>query len=60
MMRNYTKINGFTLVEMAIVLVIIGLLISAFLTPLTVQLEQNRNAEARRDLAEIKDRKSVV
>ena len=46
---------GFTLVEMAIVLVIIGLLISAFLTPLTAQLEQNRNAEARRDLAEIKE-----
>ena len=46
---------GFTLVEMAIVLVIVGLLISAFLTPLTVQLEQNRNAEARRDLAEIKE-----
>ena len=46
---------GFTLVEMAIVLVIIGLLISAFLTPLTAQLEQNRNAEAHRDLAETKE-----
>lgn len=46
---------GFTLVEMAMVLVIVGLIISAFLTPLTVQLEQSRNAEARRDLAEIKE-----
>lgn len=46
---------GFTLVEMAIVLVIIGLLISAFLTPLAAQLEQSRNAEVRRDLAEIKE-----
>lgn len=47
--------SGFTLVEMAIVLVIIGLLVSAFLTPLTVQLEQSRNTEARRDLSEIKE-----
>ena len=47
--------SGFTLVEMAIVLVIVGLLISAFLTPLTAQLEQSRNAEVRRDLAETKE-----
>ncbi|MEI2636142.1 MAG: type II secretion system protein GspG [Methylotenera sp.] len=40
---------------MAIVLVIVGLVISAFLTPLTAQLEQARNAEARRDLSEIKE-----
>ncbi|HNV88916.1 MAG TPA: prepilin-type N-terminal cleavage/methylation domain-containing protein [Methylotenera sp.] len=52
----YTKHkSGFTLVEMAIVLVIVGLVISAFLTPLTAQLEQARNAEARRDLSEIKE-----
>ncbi len=49
------KTSGFTLVEMAMVMVIIGLIISAFLTPLTAQLEQSRNAEARRDLAEIKE-----
>jgi prepilin-type N-terminal cleavage/methylation domain-containing protein len=47
--------SGFTLVEIAIVLVIVGLLISAFLTPLAAQLEQSRNAEARRDLLEIKE-----
>jgi prepilin-type N-terminal cleavage/methylation domain-containing protein len=47
--------SGFTLIEMAIVLVIVGLLISAFLTPLAAQLEQSRNAEVRRDLAEIKE-----
>ncbi len=47
--------SGFTLVEMAIVLVIVGLLLSAFLTPLLAQFEQSRNAEARRDLAEIKE-----
>lgn len=49
------KNKGFTLVEMAIVLVIIGLLIAAFLIPLTAQLEQTRNAEAHRDLLEIKE-----
>ena len=49
------KDKGFTLVEMAIVLVIIGLLATAFLTPLSAQLEQSRNTEARRDLAEIKE-----
>jgi|APLak6261671146_1056082.scaffolds.fasta_scaffold11214_2 prepilin-type N-terminal cleavage/methylation domain-containing protein len=47
--------RGFTLVELAIVLVIVGFLVSAFLTPLSAQLDQSRNAEARRDLDEIKD-----
>lgn len=46
---------GFTLVEMAVVLVIFGLLIASFLTPLTAQIEQTRNAEARKDLQEIKE-----
>jgi prepilin-type N-terminal cleavage/methylation domain-containing protein len=51
-----TKHNfGFTLVEMAIVLVILGLVVSAFLAPLAAQLEQSRNAEALRDLSEIKE-----
>ena len=31
------KMNGFTLVEMAIVLVIFGLILSALLTPLAAQ-----------------------
>lgn len=53
MHKNYK--SGFTLVEMAIALVIIGLVISAFLTPFTAQVEQSRNAEARRDLTEIKE-----
>ena len=49
------KITGFTLVEMAIALVIIGLLATAFLTPLSAQLELNKNTEARKNLAEIKE-----
>jgi len=52
---NDAKQKGFTLVELAIVLVIVGLLVSAFLTPLSAQLDQSRNAAARRDLQEIKD-----
>lgn len=47
--------SGFTLVELAIVLVIIGLVLSAFLTPLATQLAQARNTEARKDLSEIKE-----
>lgn len=47
--------SGFTLVELAIVLVIIGLVLSAFLTPLAAQLAQARNTEARKDLSEIKE-----
>mgnify|MGYP003449190722 CR=1 FL=1 len=53
------KINrvskGFTLVEIAIVLMIVGLLMAAFLTPLAAQLQQHRINEARNDLAEIKE-----
>lgn len=51
--KKYTA--GFSLVEMAVVLVILGLLIGVFVTPLTTQIEQSRVTEARRDLAEIKE-----
>lgn len=47
--------SGFTLIELAIVLVIIGLVLSAFLTPLAAQLAQARNTQARKDLSEIKE-----
>lgn len=46
---------GFTLVEMAIVLVIIGLLIGGMLMPLTAQTEQRRIGETRKALDEIKE-----
>lgn len=41
------KVVGFTLVEVAIVLVIVGLIISAFLTPLTAQIDQKNYSETR-------------
>ena len=49
--KNY----GFTLVELSIVLVIVGLLLSAFLVPLRVQLELRNSSETRASLSEIRD-----
>lgn len=42
--------RGFSLVEIAIVLVIVGFLIGGLVTPLTVQLEQRKVAETRKTL----------
>lgn len=44
---------GFTLVEMAIVLVIIGLLLGGLLMPLSAQVEQRKNSETQKALDEI-------
>ncbi|BAN34412.1 hypothetical protein SCD_n00565 [Sulfuricella denitrificans skB26] len=45
--------NGFTLVEMAIVLVIVGLLLGGLLMPLSTQVEQRRIGETQKSLDEI-------
>lgn len=47
--------SGFTLVEMAIVLVIIGLLLGGLLMPLSAQVEQRRISETQKALDEIKE-----
>ena len=47
--------RGFTLVELAIVLVIIGLILAAFLTPLAAQLTLRNNSETRTELNEIRE-----
>lgn len=47
--------QGFTLVELAIVLVIIGLLLATFLTPLTAQMALRNNSETRTELNEIRE-----
>jgi prepilin-type N-terminal cleavage/methylation domain-containing protein len=44
-MRTINSQFGFTIVEMAIVLVIVGLLIGGLLTPLATQKEQQRRSE---------------
>lgn len=49
------KNKGFTLVEMAIVLVIVGLLIGGLITPLSVQLEQRRVADTQRAMEEARE-----
>lgn len=45
--------NGFTLVEMAIVLIIIGLLLAGLITPLSSQIEQRRIDETQKAMNEI-------
>ena len=49
------KASGFTLVEMAIVLVIIGLLLGGMLMPLSAQMDQRRVSETQKALDEIKN-----
>jgi prepilin-type N-terminal cleavage/methylation domain-containing protein len=56
-MRTITPIrfrsHGFTLVEMAIVLLIVGLLLGGLLVPLTAQMEQRNVTQTRKALDEI-------
>jgi prepilin-type N-terminal cleavage/methylation domain-containing protein len=49
------KNRAFTLVEMAIVLVIVGLLLGGLLAPLSAQMEQRRAADTIRALEEARD-----
>ena len=46
---------GFSLVEMAIVMVIIGLMIGGLLTPLSVQLEQRKVADTQKALDQARE-----
>jgi len=48
-------LSGFTLVEMAVVLVILGLLLGGLLLPLSAQLEQQRRSETRKILEDAKE-----
>jgi prepilin-type N-terminal cleavage/methylation domain-containing protein len=47
--------NGFTLVEMAIVLLIVGLLLGGMLVPLSAQIEQRNISDTQKALSEIKE-----
>jgi prepilin-type N-terminal cleavage/methylation domain-containing protein len=55
MNSNFKFSDGFTLVEMAIVLVIVGLLVSAFLIPLSAQRDLKDYAETQKSIEEIKE-----
>ncbi|WP_317202126.1 type II secretion system protein [Janthinobacterium sp.] len=52
---NPRQQSGFSLVEMAIVLVIVGLMIGGLLTPLSMQIEQRKQAETQKALDEARD-----
>lgn len=47
--------RGFTLVEMAIVLLIVGLLLGGLLMPLSTQMEQKRTSETEKYLEQVKE-----
>lgn len=55
MIKTQKYKSGFTLVEMAVVLVIIGLLIGGMLSPLSVQLEQRNYSETLRAMDEARE-----
>lgn len=55
-MRNYGNLQrGFTLVEIAIVLVVVGLLIGGMITPLSTQLEQRRVVDTQKAMEEARE-----
>ena len=47
--------RGFTLIEMAIVLMIVGLLLGGLLVPLSAQMDQRNNSATQKALSEIKE-----
>lgn len=51
----YSLIRGFTLVEMAIVLIIVGLLVSAFLAPLSAQRDLKDYSDTKLRLEQIRE-----
>ncbi|MDO8263860.1 MAG: type II secretion system protein [Gallionella sp.] len=50
---DYRRVNGFSLVEMAIVLAIVALLLGGLLPTISGQIEQQRSNETRKQLDEI-------
>ena len=47
--------NGFTLLEMAVVMIIIGLLLGGMLVPLTAQMDQRNIADTQKALSDIRE-----
>ena len=54
-MKTMKNNSGFTLAEMAIVLVIVGLLIGGMLMPISTQLNHQRISETRKSVEQIKE-----
>lgn len=55
MMRKIFPQSGFSLIELAIVLVVVALLLGGLLVPLTMQIEQQKIRETNKALEEIKE-----
>ena len=55
MNKKENRFQGFTLVEMAVVLVILGLLLSALLIPLSAQIDQRNYTETQKHMDEIRE-----
>lgn len=53
--RRYRASRGFTLVEMAVVVVIMALILGSILVPLSTQVEQRQVIDTQRQLEEIKE-----
>jgi prepilin-type N-terminal cleavage/methylation domain-containing protein len=49
------KQSGFSLIEMAVVLVIVGLLVTGLLLPLSAQIDQRNYNETQRELTEMRE-----
>ncbi len=54
-MKKIYQLAGFTLIEMAMVLLIVALLLSGLVPSITYQIEQQRNNDTRKQLAEIRE-----
>lgn len=54
-MNQCSKLKGFTLIEMAVVLVILGLVMSGMLMPLTAQIDQKNYTETRQHMGDIQE-----
>ena len=53
--RLISRGRGFTIIELAVVLVIVSLLIGSFLYPLSTQVDQRNTADTQRRLEEIRE-----
>ena len=54
-MKTPTREHGFSLVELTIVLIIVGLLLGSLITPLSAQIEQRNYNETQQQIAEIRE-----
>jgi len=54
-MKPYLAVRGFTLIEMAVVVVIVGLMLGGLLMPLTAQMDQRDYSKTKDDIDTIKN-----